>query len=261
MKKKKPSKPKASPRQSPSPNKPSASLSLTQEENSSPTTIDPVSPPTAVDDATALGVEVLDPGTESITGSAARKKLFPEASGALGSTEAAAAPVPSETVTEDATHAGHAVATSVNCPVEPATAAGHHVPTLPSIPETLELDAPVPAPPQEVKTIEPPSKQLSYLQRLELSRRQAKLAANMGDKVLGKKIKDIVRHKAKDWGIEITAEGWVWVDDVLAHINRGGKADYTEAAIRTEVSPRSLRAAHSHLPLCTPTQTPGGEQQ
>jgi hypothetical protein len=52
---------------------------------------------------------------------------------------------------------------------------------------------------------------------------------------LGIKLKDVLRHKAVDEGLEISSEGWMRVEEALRYVNRF-EPNYDEAGVRTEVA-------------------------
>ena len=66
-----------------------------------------------------------------------------------------------------------------------------------------------------------------------------------GDEVLGRLLKDVLRHKAKDTQFNISHDGWMTVDDVLVYVNSFGH-EYDEAAIRQEVADNPKRRFQLH---------------
>lgn len=52
---------------------------------------------------------------------------------------------------------------------------------------------------------------------------------------LGIKLKDVLRHKALDYGLEISSEGWMRVEEALRYVNRF-EPSYDVAGVRTEAA-------------------------
>ena len=70
-----------------------------------------------------------------------------------------------------------------------------------------------------------------------------------GDERLGRLMKDILRHKAKDTPYKISPDGWMAVEDVLSYANsfEGNPGlDYDEAAVRQEVAENPKRRFQLH---------------
>ena len=66
-----------------------------------------------------------------------------------------------------------------------------------------------------------------------------------GDEVLGRLLKDVLRHKAKDTGVSISPDGWVTVEDALDYVNSFGH-EYDEMTVRQEVADNPKRRFQLH---------------
>ena len=63
-------------------------------------------------------------------------------------------------------------------------------------------------------------------------------AEESGDEHLGRLLKDVLRHQAREAGVEISPDGWVTVSDALEFVNlrTSRPTPFTEAAVREEVA-------------------------
>ena len=66
------------------------------------------------------------------------------------------------------------------------------------------------------------------------SKYRANASGSGGDERLGRLLKDVLRHKAKDTPYSISPDGWMTIDDALSYVNSFG-FEYDEPAIRQEV--------------------------